>query len=137
MIESRVLFVDDDILNHWLVTDSLTARGFIVTGVSRGDAAVKILDEGFEFDLLVTDLHMPDGMSGFELADYWRRIQPGRPIIYTGDFRDIEFSPLQDDEGFIPKHADAPDLIHLVDVMMHEARMSALPPLPHCAVTVH
>jgi CheY-like chemotaxis protein len=118
MPHSHVLFVDDDVLNQWLVTDSLSANGFTVTGLCRGAEAVAMLEEGREFDLLLTDLHMPDGMTGFELAGHWRRAQPGRPILYTSNISQIATGLLEDDEAFIRKHADAPDLLTVIDALL-------------------
>jgi CheY-like chemotaxis protein len=118
MPQNHILFVDDDVLNQWLVTDSLSALGFTVTGLCRGAAAVEMLESGYEFDLLLTDLHMPDGMTGFELAEHWRRTQPGRPILYTSNTPQIAIGMLENDEGFICKHADAPDLLAVINELM-------------------
>jgi CheY-like chemotaxis protein len=129
-MHSRVLFVDDDVLNQWLMTESLKSEGFIVTGVCRGAEALRMLNDGYEFDLLLTDFVMPDGMSGFELAAHWRRVQPGRPIIYTGADPLLAIGVLKSDEGFVRKHADAPDLLDVVDRLLHETRLSMLPEPP-------
>jgi CheY-like chemotaxis protein len=118
MSQNHILFVDDDVLNQWLVTDSLSTLGFTVTGLCRGDAAVEMLENGHEFDLLLTDLYMPDGMTGFELAEHWRRSLPGRPILYTSNDLPIAFGMLASDEGFIRKHSDTPDLLAVINELM-------------------
>jgi CheY-like chemotaxis protein len=114
MPQTRILFVDDDVLNQWVLTDSLSALGFEVIGLCRGAAAIELLKDGEDFDLLLTDLHMPDGVSGFELANHWRQVHPGRPIIYTSDRPQMALWPLERDEGFIRKHADARDVISVI-----------------------
>jgi CheY-like chemotaxis protein len=118
MNHKRVLFVDDDVLNQWLLTDTLNSLGFTVTGFSRGAAAVATLDRGDEFDLLLADLNLPDGMTGFELAEHWRRTQPGRPILYTSNSPHIAIGMLERDEGFIRKHADTRCLLAVIDELM-------------------
>ena len=127
MNQGHILFVDDDVLNHWLLTDSLSALGFTVTGLCRGAEAVEMLEDGEEFDLLLTDLHMPDGMTGFELADHWRRAQPGRPILYTSNDPQIAGGALERDEGFIRKHADIDDLWVAIMELLSETVGGAAP----------
>jgi CheY-like chemotaxis protein len=118
MTRNHVLFVDDDVLNQWLVTDCLTTLGFAVTGLCRGADAVEMLEQGHDFDLLLTDLHMPDGMTGFELAEHWRRTQPGRPILYTSTYPQFAVGMLEGDEGFIRKHADASAMLAAIDALL-------------------
>ena len=137
MPEARVLLVDDDVLNQWLVTDCLMAEGFVVMGVCRGADAMRVLNEGYEFDLLLTEFHMPDGMSGFELAEHWRRMQPGRPVIYTGDRPEIAANRMKPDEGFIRRHAPTPDLMDVIHQVMHEANLSMLPVAPRRVYTMN
>jgi CheY-like chemotaxis protein len=114
MPQTRILFVDDDVLNQWLLTDSLSALGFEVVGLCRGTAAIELLKDGEDFDVLITDLHTPDGVSGFELADHWRRVHSGRPIIYTSDRPQMTVGRLEPDEGFIRKHADAREVVGVI-----------------------
>ena len=119
MPQTRILFVDDDVLNQWLLTDSLSAFGFEVTGLCRGAAAIELLQEGEDFDLLLTDLELPDGVTGFQLANHWRRAHPGRPIVYTSAWPQLAIGPLQRDEVFIHKHADAGEVVSvIIDLLM-------------------
>lgn len=123
MSRNRILLVDDDVLNHWLVTDCLNAVGFDVTGLCRGADAIEMLEAGQEFDLLFTDFQMPDGMNGFELAERWRQAQPGRPILYTSSYPNLVIGPLQDDEAYVRKHAKAPELLSIVAELLEEAEL--------------
>jgi CheY-like chemotaxis protein len=121
MIRPRILFVDDDVLNQWLVTDSLSEMGFTVTGLCRGMQAVAMLEHGREFDLLLTDFNVPGEISGFELAEHWRRMQPGRPILYTSLYPQVATATLQRDEAYIRKHADVPDLLGVINQLLEDA----------------
>ena len=126
-MRTRILLVDDDILNHWLITDTLMAQGFTVTGLCRGHAAVEMLADGNEFDLLLTDFHMPDGMSGFELAEHWRRVHPGRPILYTSNYSQLAIGALNPDEAYIRKHADTPDLLKVISELLDTMPLAVMP----------
>ena len=56
------------------------------TGSARpaaGQAALEILLAGDSFDLLFTDVVMPDGMTGYQLAAAARQLRPGMKVLFT------------------------------------------------------
>jgi DNA-binding NtrC family response regulator len=59
---SRILLVDDELVFTTNMAKLLTNRGYKVTGVNSGDAAVRALEES-NYDVVVLDLKMP-GMDG-------------------------------------------------------------------------
>ena len=59
---SRILLVDDETVFTENMTRLLTTRGYLVTAVDNGEAALQILGEK-DFDVIVLDLKMP-GMDG-------------------------------------------------------------------------
>ena len=59
---SRILLVDDEVVFTTNMAKLLTSRGYQVTGVNSGDAAVRALEES-RYDVVVLDLKMP-GMDG-------------------------------------------------------------------------
>ncbi|MBC2709588.1 MAG: response regulator [Desulfosarcina sp.] len=62
MINSKILLVDDETVFTGNMSKLLTTRGYRVTAVNNGDAAIKALEEE-KFDVVVLDLKMP-GMDG-------------------------------------------------------------------------
>lgn len=137
MERNRVLLVDDDVLNHWIMTESLVDAGFSVTGRSRGLDAAAALQSGQCFDILVTDFQLPDGICGFELAAEWRRLLPGRPIIYTSTFARIAIGALADDEAFVAKYLGGEELLALIALLTQEAQIPLLSTRPPRALYVH
>jgi PAS domain S-box-containing protein len=82
----RILFVDDEIELVRAVKKMLARLGYRVKGESvPRDALALFLAEQDRFDLLITDLTMPE-MTGFKLAEEVRRIKPGIPIIFCSGF---------------------------------------------------
>ncbi|MBC7254857.1 MAG: PAS domain S-box protein [Chloroflexi bacterium] len=77
----RVLVVDDEPVVRELLKRLLERLGQVVTLVSSGREALTLLQEG-SFDLLVTDLGMPD-ISGRQVAHEARTLHPDLPIILT------------------------------------------------------
>jgi two-component system chemotaxis sensor kinase CheA len=66
-----VLFVDDSPFFRNMLTPVLQAAGYKVTAVAGAPEALSLMKSGRAFDLLVTDIHMPD-MDGFQLAEMVR-----------------------------------------------------------------
>ncbi|MGO8919791.1 MAG: response regulator [Stellaceae bacterium] len=78
----RILFVDDDSAMRDLVRRVLEREGYFVQAVPSAEVALMLLAERIQFDLLITDIVMPGGMNGFELADRAKAMLPGLRIIY-------------------------------------------------------
>ncbi len=89
--ETILLVEDDETVRH-LVRTQLQRQGYRVVTAEDGESALQKVEEteqGFEIDLVVSDVVMP-GMSGPALAAELRRNQPDVPILfisgYTGSF---------------------------------------------------
>jgi len=83
-----VLAVDDnkDVLKT--VARQLGDLGYNVVTASSGFAALSMLERGVAVDLLFTDVVMPGGMSGKDLADEALRRYPGLKVLLTSGFTD-------------------------------------------------
>ena len=78
----RILVIDDEEHQLDTVCRGLRLYGFRCTGVSSVDAAFELLEHnsGGDFDLLLTDLTMPD-RSGLELIERSQKDWPSLPIV--------------------------------------------------------
>lgn len=65
--EERILIVDDSDFFRNMLKPILTVAGYNVTAVNRADSVLGLLENGEQFDLIISDIEMPD-MSGYELA---------------------------------------------------------------------
>ena len=83
----RVLVVEDREILRDLARDVLAAAGFEVSTASGGDAALAIVDGAPPFDLLLTDVVMPE-MSGAKLASIMRSRFAGLPVLYMSGYTD-------------------------------------------------
>ncbi|WP_139312244.1 ATP-binding protein [Vibrio ponticus] len=73
-LQGKVLVVEDDPINRFLVKLQLDTIGVEAVIVDQGDEALSLIrDSGIKFDVLLTDCHMP-GMNGFELTRAVRNI---------------------------------------------------------------
>ena len=64
-----ILVVEDDALVRNFVTAQLQSLGYRTVDAANGPAALNLIEGGQAFDLLFTDVIMPGGMSGRELAE--------------------------------------------------------------------
>src|SRR6516225_794747 len=79
----RVLFVDDEKSLQEFMRSELPRLGHEVTVCNNGRAALKVLEKS-TFDAAILDLKMP-GMSGIELLQYLKQLQPEtEAVIQTG-----------------------------------------------------
>jgi signal transduction histidine kinase/ligand-binding sensor domain-containing protein len=83
----RVLVVDDEPLARQLVESFLVTDGHLVTTAEDGRAGLDQFKEG-TFDLVITDSAMPV-MSGVQMVDEIRRLDPDLPVILLTGFGDL------------------------------------------------
>jgi CheY-like chemotaxis protein len=83
---ARVLLVEDDAGVRSLAERVLTRLGYRLRSAASAEEALELLARDLEpIDLLVTDLVMP-GMSGRELAETLRTLQPGLKVLFTSGY---------------------------------------------------
>jgi len=75
----RALVVDDDQDNRELLVELLRGEGYIVTSAEHGAAALALLTDGLDPDVILTDLMMPI-MSGWELCERLKKDPSYRSI---------------------------------------------------------
>src|SRR4051794_39708042 len=82
-----ILLVEDETSVRNLVTRFLTLNGFKVLAAESGHAALPVWAEHHkEIDLLLTDVVMPGGMSGRDLAEKLQTEQPTLKVLFTSGY---------------------------------------------------
>jgi CheY-like chemotaxis protein len=110
-----VLVVEDEVLISNLVADALSASGFLVYEVTTADEALEYIDSGAAIDVLFTDVNLPGGMNGAELATRARQMRPEMPIVYaSGRYKLSEIAPLVPRSLFMAKPYDPNDVCALL-----------------------
>ncbi len=85
---ATILVVDDDPLVARGTVDMLEDLGHTVIEANSARRALEIIDQGQEFDLMMTDQAMP-GMTGTELAEIVRQRRPHLPILLATGYADL------------------------------------------------
>lgn len=113
-----ILVVEDEPDLLELVMQVLESRGYNVIPAASGQQAMEQWSRhGVKIDLVLTDMMMPDGMSGFSLADRMRADVPDLRVIYTsGHSAGIPGTALADvqEHQFLPKPYRPAKLIEIV-----------------------
>ncbi|WP_348771508.1 PAS domain S-box protein [Azospirillum sp. SYSU D00513] len=77
-----VLVVDDEAMVRMLVTEVLEDLGYLVIEAADGPGGLEVLRSDRRVDLLVTDVGLPGGMNGRQLADGGRILRPGLKVLF-------------------------------------------------------
>ena len=80
--QARVLVVDDELELRSLVVEMIRELGYQVLEAEDGPNAMKFLQASEEFNLLVTDIGLPNGMNGRQLADAARMKRPDLKVLF-------------------------------------------------------
>ncbi len=83
---ATVLVVEDDEMVRRYASSQLVALGYRVIEAANGAAAMEVLQAQVDIDLLFTDVVMPGGMSGHQLADAARVLRPALQVLYTSGY---------------------------------------------------
>jgi CheY-like chemotaxis protein len=78
-----ILVVEDDEALRSYTVETLAELGYRVLSDTNGAAAIDILDSGADIDLLFTDVVMPGGLNGRQLANEAVRRRPGLKVLFT------------------------------------------------------
>ncbi len=87
-VGGRILLVEDNPQVADVTAQMLTAMGFQVEVTDRARKAIERLDTD-GIDLLLTDVVMPDGLNGVDLAARIRARHPALPILLTSGYNDV------------------------------------------------
>jgi PAS domain S-box-containing protein len=81
-----ILVAEDDPFVRSSVILRIESLGYSVVAAVNGNDALLKLRAHPEIDMLFTDIVMPAGMNGWELADQARQIRPGLPVVYSSGY---------------------------------------------------
>ena len=77
-----VLVVDDEPTVRMLVADVLSDLGYAAIEAEDGASGLRVLESAARVDLLVTDVGLPGGMNGRQVADAARVLRPGLKVLF-------------------------------------------------------
>ena len=109
----RILVIDDEPNIRSIIYKLLDASGYEVEVAEDGEKGIRLFDEMGDFDLVVSDIRMPN-MDGNEVARYIRNSdKSGTPLIaMTGFPEELQMEMF---DGILIKPFNLRDLSHMVN----------------------
>ena len=120
-ISGKALAVDDELELLEITALYLKEMGFDVLHATDGKSALEIFSQHPDIKILVTDIMMPGGMNGLELAKKIRQLKDDIAIVYTSGFPAGNISksgPLHMDELLLNKPYNRDNFISTVRYAM-------------------
>jgi two-component system NtrC family sensor kinase len=105
-----VLVVEDNTEVADIATALLNELGYQVTRVASAQTALEVLRAGEQFDLVFSDVVMPGGMNGVELAHQIGKEYPGLPVVLTTGYYNAVDKPLPRGMPVVRKPYDIAEL---------------------------
>lgn len=78
-----VLVIDDEPTVRMLIVEVLMEAGYTTLEAEDGPSGLKILDTATRIDLLITDVGLPGGMNGRQVADAARSSRPDLKVLFV------------------------------------------------------
>jgi len=121
MSSPRILVADDEPALLRLLEFVLGRRGYIIQGVTNGNAAVEILSTESP-DLVILDVMMP-GLDGYEVLTYIRETAhlEGLPVVMLtarAQLDDIQLGLSLGADAYLAKPFDPEDLLSVVESLI-------------------
>jgi PAS domain S-box-containing protein len=114
--ECVLLVEDDELVRHYART-LLVGLGYGVVAAEDGHQALKRLHEHPEVQLLFTDMVMPGGIGGRELADRVHALRPDLPVLFTSGYTEngiVQLGQLDPDVLLLAKPYRRSELAHRI-----------------------
>lgn len=90
---ATVLLVDDEAAVRATAAERLRDLGYEVLEAPDGPSALSLLEDGPQLDLLITDVGLPRGMNGRQLAEAVRERSPSVPILFITGYATTTLPP--------------------------------------------
>lgn len=121
-----ILVVDDEATIRHLIDETLDDLGYTIIGAADGAAGLKVLQSGARIELLITDVGLPNGMNGRQVADAARSLRPDLKILFiTGYAENAAFGNghLEPGMELLTKPFTLDDLTHKVREMLSSRKL--------------
>ncbi len=118
-----VLVVDDDNAVREVTVGLLAELGYDVVEAGSGGAALEIVQDRPDVDLMLLDFAMP-GMNGAEVARIAHAYRPGLPVVFVTGYADADAMIHADERAVIQKPFDDYELAAVLGEVLHPLQRS-------------
>jgi len=115
---ARILYVEDDADVRAAGVEVLRALGHTVLVACDGRQALAVLRGAAEVDMLLSDVVMPGGLNGADLAATARQLRPGLPVLLTSGYAAGVLGEASQTYAFIAKPFDSATLARALHALL-------------------
>jgi signal transduction histidine kinase len=122
--DKTVLVVDDEPTVRMLVIDALAELGYACLEAADGATGLRILQSNSHVDLLITDVGLPGGLNGRQVADAARALKPELKVLFITGYAEnavLNHGHIEHGMEVLTKPFAVGDLAGRVDRMLREA----------------
>jgi CheY-like chemotaxis protein len=104
-----------------LIVDTLGELGYACAEAADGPAGLKILQSGARIDLLITDVGLPGGLNGRQVADAARALRPDLKVLFITGYAEnavLNHGHIQPGMEVLTKPFAVADLVGRVDRLL-------------------
>jgi CheY-like chemotaxis protein len=106
-VSETILVVEDEVGVRELISDVLSGRGYTILQAGNGKEALQLVEQYTSpIHLLLTDVIMPGGMNGREVAERLVQLHPETKVLYMSGYTDdaiVHHGVLDEDVAFLQK----------------------------------
>jgi PAS domain S-box-containing protein len=127
--DATILLAEDELQLRNLTARILREYGYRVLEAENGPAALQVVRAHTgSMDLLLTDLIMPGGLNGRQLAEQVLTLYPAIKVLYMSGHSEtvLTHAPLAPGQGFLAKPFTPAALAHIVAELIHHKRENDL-----------
>ena len=124
---NRILIVDDHDLVRGFTRTALEQVGYTVDTAANGAEALEKIGDTSPYDLLITDINMPE-LDGFQVLDRLRDVRSMRKIIYSATAEDAdirrslnEMNLMSDVDALIGKPCPITEFLSMIDQILTQS----------------
>jgi PAS domain S-box-containing protein len=120
---NTVLVVDDEPTVRMLVVDALAELGYACLEAADGASGLRILQQNQGIDLLITDVGLPGGLNGRQVADGARVLKPALKVLFITGYAEnavLNHGHIEHGMEVLTKPFAVADLASRVDRMLRE-----------------
>ncbi|MDU9393762.1 ATP-binding protein [Pseudomonas sp. zfem002] len=127
MRNERILLIDDEPTLRMLIREALQDQGMEVLEAEDAHSGLALYDSAGPIDLVVSDIGLPGGISGIDVAKTLRHRSPGQRILFITGFTEESLSSggvLEPGLELLTKPFGLDSLVHKVTSMLQPERPS-------------
>ena len=116
-----VLVVDDETTVRALIVEVLSDSGYSIAEAADGAAGLRILESNAAVDLLITDVGLPGGLNGRQVADAARALRPHLKVLFITGYAEnaaLNHGHIEHGMEVLTKPFPIADLLRRVDHML-------------------